>query len=173
MPRAYSALLIVGLAFGLYVSTAGPSLVPYRDAGEMATSVPMLGILHPTSYPLYSIAGFVFSQLPLGNPAYRLNVFSALAMACAGGLLWLLFLQMEGKWAALGTVLLGALSYHFWWHSVVSEMYALNVLFLAALLWAYGRRMFLLVGVSLRCGTGQSRGFGVDAAGICIGLPFR
>src|SRR5665213_1127067 len=124
MPRVYSTLFVVGLTFSLYLFTAGPSLVPYRDAGEMSTGVPTLGILHPTSYPTYSILGFVFEQLPLGNPAYRLNIFSALAMAVMWGFLWLLWVQLEGKRSALLTVLLGALSYHFWWHSAVSEMYA-------------------------------------------------
>ena len=123
--------------------TVGPSLVPYRDAGEMATSLPTLGILHPTSYPLYSLIGYLASHLPLANPAYRLNVFSALAMAGAWGLLWLVICRKQGRLAAWGIFALGVGSYHLWWHALVSEMYALNVLFLAGLLYAYDRRSVL------------------------------
>src|SRR5579864_3910631 len=80
--RYLSALVLLG-AFGLYVHTLGPTLVPYRDAGEIATAVPQLGVLHPPGYPLYTLTGHLFSRVPFANPAYRLNLLSAAAMAFA------------------------------------------------------------------------------------------
>ena len=77
-------------------------------------------------------------------------------MACAWGLLVAASPTRWKEWALrrLGTLLLGALSYHFWWHSAVSEMYALNVFFLAALLWAYASLVeFLLWAFIFKCGT--------------------
>ena len=132
------------LAAFLYIHTAGPSLVPYRDAGEMATTVPTLGIIHPTSYPVYSIVGHLFSELPLGDPAYRLNVFSALCTAAAWTILFLFLAESFNAQAAFLTVLVGATSYHFWTNALVSEMYSLNLLFLVSVLWAvHHRRWFL------------------------------
>jgi len=145
--KTYDVLGVAAGTFALYAATAGPSLVPYRDAGEMATSIPLLGILHPTSYPLYSIGGFLFGRLlPWGNSAYRLNLFSALAMAGAWALVWWLVANLERRAVAYATIVLGALSYHFWWHALVSEMYALNVFFIVALLLVYQRRQLLLWG---------------------------
>src|SRR6266480_602240 len=110
-------ILFLGI-FGLYLHTAGPSLVPYRDTGEIATSVSRLGILHPPGYPMYTLMGRLFSQIPLANPAYRLNVFSALALAAAWGVLFLLWADLWGPLIAVITVLLGAVSYQYWLHAL-------------------------------------------------------
>ena len=144
MSKSFGAWIVLAGVFALYLTTTGPSVVPYRDAGEMATSVPQLGVLHPTGYPLYAVGGAVAARVPLGNPAYRLNVFSALCMAAMWALLWLLWAQTEGRGVAFAVVALGACSYYFWWHALVSEMYALNALFIAALLSAYAHRRILL-----------------------------
>ncbi len=119
--------------FALYLHGAGPGLVPYRDAGEMATSVPTLGILHPTSYPFYSISGNLFGRIGLGNPAYRLNVFSGLAMAAMWVFFFAALCRRVDPGAALMTTLVAAVSYQYWTHALVSEMYALNCLFVAAI----------------------------------------
>jgi hypothetical protein len=146
-----SAAIFFGF-FTMYVYTAGPSIVPYRDAGEMATSVPTLGILHPTSYPLYSILGAVACQVPLGNNAYRLNVFSALAMALAWAIIFFALRKRFGAATAGVSVLLGGLSYYFWWHALVSEMYALNVLFLAIGILCFIERAWLALAYVLALG---------------------
>jgi hypothetical protein len=149
-----NGLAIGGLAFALYLFSAGPSIVPYRDASEMATTVPTLGIIHPTSYPAYSLIGALFQHVvPFANPAYRLNVFSALCMAVAWALLFIFLGRFFAPLYAAVAVAFGALSYYFWWHALVSEMYALNILFIAALLLAWAERRFLffafLFGVGL------------------------
>ena len=75
-------------AFGLYTFTAGPYVVPYRDAGEMTTVLSTLGVAHPPGYPLYTLMGKIAMQLPVGSAFYRANLFSAL---CAAGALVVLF----------------------------------------------------------------------------------
>jgi len=146
-------LLIFLGGFLLYLSSLGPSLVPYRDAGEMATTAPTLGILHPPGYPLYSILGNIFSRLPFAGPAYRLNLLSAVAMAGAWALFFLFLWSMSAWLAAAEIVCLGMGSYQFWAHALVPEMYTLNLLFLSGALLAIARQKWnlaaLLVGLGI------------------------
>ncbi len=138
------AALLFFATFALYLSCTGPSLVPFRDAGEMATTVHMLGILHPPSYPLYTLAGACFDKLPLGTPAYRMNVFSGLVLSLAWGILFLTLAAVWGEWPACAAILMGACSYQFWIHALVSEMYTFNLLMIALVLWALVKERLLL-----------------------------
>ncbi|MCZ7542641.1 MAG: DUF2723 domain-containing protein [Anaerolineae bacterium] len=72
------AVLLVALA--VYVGAAAPGVLP-ADAGEFQLVVNELGVAHPPGYPLYTLVGWGFAQLPLGSPAYRVNLFSALTAA--------------------------------------------------------------------------------------------
>ncbi len=119
----------------LYLHTVAPHLAPYRDAGEMVSLLSTLGVAHSPGYPLYTLAGRIFSMVPLGNIAYRVNVFSAV---CAAGALVFLFLSLR-KWtgavpAMLATAFLG-FSNPFWDLATVSEMYALGALLFCALIY--------------------------------------
>ena len=68
---------------GLYVATLAPSVQP-ADAGEFQLVSAVLGIAHPPGYPLYTMLGKLFTLLPLGDPAWRVNLFAAV---CAAGTL--------------------------------------------------------------------------------------
>ncbi len=128
-------ILVFFCFFCLYLFTLQPTLAPYRDAGEMATSAWTLGVSHPTSYPLYILAGRAMANFPLGNPAYRLNLFSALAAAAATTLLFSFALNAWGLSAALAASALLGLNAAFWSIAVVSEMYSLWVLGALFLFW--------------------------------------
>src|SRR5258708_1288220 len=69
--------------FALYLHSLAPHLAAYRDAGEMASLLATLGIAHPPGYPLYTILGRWMLWIPLGNPVYRANLFSAVCAALA------------------------------------------------------------------------------------------
>lgn len=112
-----------------------PTLPAYRDAGEMATSAYTLGVSHPPSYPLYILVGrAAVSLFPVGDPAYRLNLLSALCAAGALAVLFELLRRRLGTAPALGAaVLLGANS-TYWSVAIVPEMYSMTMLFAAILL---------------------------------------
>ena len=67
-------------AFALYLRTLAPTVLGF-DSGEFQFVVPTLGLAHPTGYPLYLLLGKLFTALPVGDVAYRVNLFSAVAMA--------------------------------------------------------------------------------------------
>jgi hypothetical protein len=87
--------LVLGLGSGtLYVATCAPSVL-FGDSGEFQFVPYILGIAHPTGYPLYLLLGWLWSHLlPMGDVAYRMNLFSVLWAALAVGLSYPLALRI-------------------------------------------------------------------------------
>ena len=132
--KRLSAALVFFSFFALYLFSAFPDLAPYRDSGEMATSAWTLGVSHPTGYPLYIMLGRLMDLAPLGNPAYRLMILSALAGAVAVALVYLLCESYFGFLAGLGAALLLGLNSDFWAVAQVQEMYSLSILLAVVLI---------------------------------------
>jgi Protein O-mannosyl-transferase TMEM260-like len=91
--------LVVGLAV---IVVVWPGLMPgvgYWDTGEFQTVAPILGTAHPTGYPTYVILGFLVNLLltPLGEPAFRMNVFALLSVAVAAGAATWLAIRLSGS----------------------------------------------------------------------------
>jgi len=142
--------LAIGLAFfALYAATAAPSIVElYDDSLEFQLVGPTFGIAHPTGYPLYVILGGLWSRVlfPVGNWAWRMNLFSALAAATTVALLFLLTQRLVQQiahakmpssptlWPGLAATLAFGLSPVWWSQATIAEVYALHNFFVAALL---------------------------------------
>ena len=78
--------LVFAALFALYLASSYPALAP-RDAADLASAALTLGVAHPPGYPLYGCLGKLWMLLlPLGDPAWRLNLLSAAAGAGAGAL---------------------------------------------------------------------------------------
>ena len=124
--------MLAVLVAALYASGACPT-VYVGDSGELVAAVATLGIPHPTGYPLYVLLGHLWTMLvPIGEPAWRMSLFSA---ACGGGAAGVLYavIRHEG-WpmiAALTGALLFAAAPSVWGEANVQRVYALNALFLA------------------------------------------
>ena len=69
-----SIVFVLGL--GLYVHTLAPTVLP-SNSGEFQFVADILGIAHPPGYPLYTMLGKLFTLIPLGDVAYRVNLMSA------------------------------------------------------------------------------------------------
>ncbi|MBI4054667.1 MAG: DUF2723 domain-containing protein [Elusimicrobia bacterium] len=155
--RWVAPFLFLGV-LGLYLSTSYPSLSPYRDSGDLAASACSLGVAHPSGYPLYSLVGSAFLRLcPWGNPAYILNLASAVCVALAAA--WL-FLRFSGVsfFTGIFAALLFSWAPSVWSLGQVSEMYALHVLLGACLSWAAWQSRWLLAAFlwGLGCANHQS-----------------
>ncbi len=128
------ALAAGALAFIAYWLTLAPSIVE-GDSAEVVTAVYLAGVPHPTGYPLYAILGHLWLQAPWSNPAFGLNLLSALFAASAVGLTYLLARRItHSRPAALTSALLFGLSRTFWSQAVVAEVYTLHLLFVVAVL---------------------------------------
>lgn len=120
--------------FGVYLAGLPPALAPWRDTGELTTAAATLGVAHPPSYPLYVLLSNLGLRLPVGNPAFRLNLLSAVALAAAVALLFSEMRRRKGAWPALAGALLLAGNAVAVAVGQVSEMYAPWVLSAVAVL---------------------------------------
>lgn len=125
------ALTIFVATLTLYVRTLAPSLLA-DDSGEFQTIAYTLGMGHPTGYPVYILIAKLFTFLPVGDIAYRVNLLSAAAGALAISLLYLILRRLSVSYlpAALGAFILAGGSL-FWKQAAIAEVYTSSVAFLA------------------------------------------
>ena len=145
------ALVIFIAALALYVRTLAPSVVAlFDDSLEFQLVAYQLGIAHPTGYPLYTLLGWLFTRLPLGDVAYRVNLMSAIFGALTTTLVYLIGLALTPNaessrpWISVAGASIGALALAvspvFWSQATVAEVYTLNAAFVAGILWLLVRR---------------------------------
>ncbi|NOZ49216.1 MAG: DUF2723 domain-containing protein [Chloroflexi bacterium] len=144
--RRYLIASVLGLiAFLVYRATAAPGVL-FGDAGEFQFTLPLLGLSHPTGYPLYHLLGWVWEQSYRLNPAQGANHFSALWGGVAVALFYLLAQEIIGQltthlrwqrgssWLAGITTLVFAANPTFWAEATRAEVYTLHAALVAGLL---------------------------------------
>jgi len=130
-----------------------------QDSGELVAAAHVLGIAHPTGYPLWVLLGRGFDFLPVGGTsAYRVGLLSAVSTAAAGGIVTALAAGLTG---ALLPGILAGLAYGLWfppWSQAVrAEVYGLTALLVALALaaffaWERGRSPKALAWFALAAG---------------------
>ncbi|MGH3146777.1 MAG: protein O-mannosyl-transferase family, partial [Rubrobacter sp.] len=120
------------LVFVLYLMTLAPTVLYYDDPGLLDAAmvqmqVAVLGITHPTGYPTYLMLSHLFTYLPFGDVAYRVNLASAAYAALSVIVVYAAGLIVSRRViaaavAALAFGLGGAL----WSQAVIAEVYTLN-----------------------------------------------
>src|SRR5579863_5220940 len=139
---APGALSLFLLFFVLYLLTLCPTLF-WSDAGEFITTSFELGIAHPAGSPLYLPVAKLFTFLPFGSIAFRVNLVSAFFGALFVALIYRLVLDLlelvgseprERIIAALFTAALMGVSEALWSVSVQAEVYSFQHSFLAGIL---------------------------------------
>jgi len=148
------------ISFGVYLYTLMPT-VGLEDSGELVTGAYSVGVVHPPGYPVWTILAKLFTFLPVGDIAYRVNLMSAFFAALSVGILGLIISKSavllftgNGKTAekryqnftvpvgAISGSLIFAFTPVLWSQSVITEVYTLNVFFLVTglllcLIWIY------------------------------------
>ncbi len=132
--KRIAALLLFFLFLAVYLKTQIWE-VYIADSGELTATAYVLGIAHPTGYPVYDLISKAFSLVPLGNIASRIALGSAVCSATAVAFLFS-FLAMEFSLlpASAAAILFGQ-GLTFWSQAVVQEVYALHILFISILLY--------------------------------------
>jgi len=124
-PRSdwYWALALSIAALALYVRTLCPTVYWY-DSAEFAAAAALLGVPHPPGYPLYTLLGRVYVLLVPGEPAFAVNLMSAVHGAACVGLVFLLQRRLGSRrLAASCGALFFATGPSFWFNSSVAEVY--------------------------------------------------
>ncbi len=155
-----TAIVLSTLTFVVYAFTAAPG-VTMEDSGDFIMGVLTLGIVHPPGYPLYTVLGHLFSLLPFGDPAFRVNLFSALWGSLCLGVMFLILkmLSIERIHAVFAILFLGFTTV-FWSKTAVAEVYSFNAFLIACIVFwilSYNRDkkksqlylVFLTIGLAL------------------------
>jgi len=135
---AWIGAIGVGLvAFGLCLWRLMPGL-GFWDTAEFQMVLPVMGTAHPTGYPTYVLLGWLASVVlaPIGEPALRVNVLSAILVGFGAGLTVDLARRLTGS-LVLGVVTgLGiALTPIVWAIGTHADPHALHFALLVLILW--------------------------------------
>jgi transmembrane protein TMEM260 (protein O-mannosyltransferase) len=118
--------VFIGLsALALYIRTLAPSLL-WGDSAEFQTLSYTLGMTHPSGYMTQIMLGKLFTYIPAGNIAYRVNLMSAFFGALAVAQVYLIVRMLGGLTiAGISASMMLALSEIFWRRALVAESYAI------------------------------------------------
>jgi hypothetical protein len=138
---AFAAAVVVLLALGIYLRTMLPS-TGFWDTGEAQTVPPTLSIFHPTGFPTYTMIGWLWSQLPIGEVAWRMNLLSGVCVALASGFVVLVTGHLIGaRDRALTGAAAGVAGAAFafasepWENATRADVHAMAILTVTAVLW--------------------------------------
>ena len=133
-----SLVLILGWA---YTATLLPGIGYMGDTVKFQYLGEILGIPHPTGYPLYLVLNNLFVNVfPFGTLAYKANLLSSVfaIAACVVFFRLLLYLGL-GRMGALALSLSLGLSYVLWTQAIVAEVYTLHLLLMTSVIYALVR----------------------------------
>ena len=125
------------VALGLCLWRLMPGL-GFWDTAEFQMVLPVMGTAHPTGYPTYVLLGWLASLIltPIGEPALRINVLSAILVAFGAGLTVDLARRLTGS-LVLGVVAgVGvALTPIVWAIGTQADPHALHFTLLVLIVW--------------------------------------
>lgn len=144
------------IAFAVYVLTLAPSVTWQHngaDSGDLVTAAFTFGVPHPPGYPLFTIISSVFAHIPGVEPARGVGYLVAFCAAASvyvlsrAGAAMLEKLEYEKRRRNLSLPLIalalippiGTLAFAFapalWSQATIAEVYTLNLLLVALVLW--------------------------------------
>ena len=134
--NAFGIAAITGAVFlVLYVRRLCPTLCLSGDSAELVTAAAVWGVPHAPGYPLFTTIGHLFASVPIHSVAWRVNVTSALFHAGTVALtVATSFAIVRSRVAAVTAGCALGLSRTFFLGSLYAEVFPLNDLFFAALL---------------------------------------
>jgi hypothetical protein len=117
------------LTLALYVRTLLPHVGGTEDTPKFQYLGSVLGTGHSPGYPLYLLLSYLFSWLPVGTLAYRMNLLSACFAAVAVMLAYHVARRLGAHRgiAFAAAACLGA-GRAFWFNAIIAEVYSLNAL---------------------------------------------
>ena len=125
------------VSFGVYLLTMG-NTVSFFDSGELIAASATMGLAHPPGYPLYVLAGHIFSYIPISNIAFRTNLASAFFGAMTVMVVYMITeillrkifkgedIDLKIRATALSASFAFAFSVNQWGQTNMSEVYAMN-----------------------------------------------
>ena len=134
------AAFVIPAAF--YVASASPEPGAW-DTAELQGVPYILGIAHPTGFPLYVLLGYLWSHLvAIGSIAFRMNAFSGIAVAAIVAAGYAVAREFgAARIVALAASLWFGFTRNVWSHAARAEAQDLAIAFAAVSLWCFLRWM--------------------------------
>jgi hypothetical protein len=158
------------VAFAIYLRTVMPA-TGFWDTGEAQTVPPTLSIFHPTGFPTYAMLGWLWSQLPFGEPAFRMNLLSAVMVALASGMTVLItshLLVQRHRWLVAAASAIAGLTFAFasepWENALRADVHAIHIGLAATIVW-----LVVTWGAAERAGSPRA-GRWLAAAALAFGI---
>lgn len=160
--RLVLTLAAFAVPAGIYI--AGASSEPASwDTAELQGVPYILGISHPTGFPLYVLLGYVWSHvIPFGSVAWRMNAMSGIAIGVAAAAAYGVALDFGASLpVALVATMWFAFSQNVWAHAVRAEAQDLAVACSAVAIYAFlgwmrGARNAKFAAAFALCGLGMA-----------------
>ena len=136
-PFWMAAFVTVGV-FLLYAGTLVPE-VGWGDSAELSLVAYQLGLTHPPGYPLHTMLGKVATMF-FAEPAIGTNILSAICTGLAAGALSRILFDLTARaMISIAVPVVFAVLPNIWEMAVVTEVYNVNILFLALAIWCFLR----------------------------------
>ena len=120
------ATLVAILTLAFFTITLRPDVGGTEDSPKFQFVGRVLGTSHSPGYPFYAMATWAFGWLPVGNLAYRINLFSALCGALSSVVIFLTARRIGvTRPLSVAAAVGAATSYPVWSNSVTAEVYTL------------------------------------------------
>jgi transmembrane protein TMEM260 (protein O-mannosyltransferase) len=138
--RPLVLLAAFALPAAVYVACVSPEPGAW-DTAELQGVPYILGISHPTGFPLYVLLGFAWSHaIAIGSVAWRMNVMSAVVMAVVGAAGFGVALEFGASMpVALVATLWFSFTQNVWSHAIRAEAQNLAVVCCALAVYAFVR----------------------------------
>jgi hypothetical protein len=120
------------IVLSVHLTTIYPGLVDIGDAAKFSFVGRVLGTPHAPGYPLYVMVSHVYSYLPWGTLAYRMNALSAIFGAAAVAMTYVVARQLgAGRLVACVVALALGFGQSFWAISLYAKTYTLHAFLVA------------------------------------------
>ena len=147
--NALLGALVFLFTLAIYTITLTPN-TPFWDGGEYIATSYILGVPHAPGTPLYVLIGRLFSLIPIGEVAQRVNWLSAISSSIAVLFVYLIAVKVSRNIFPLekdrhhrllpyvaGTIgaLFAAFATTFWDNAIEAEVYASSCALMAFVIW--------------------------------------
>ncbi|MBI2391417.1 MAG: DUF2723 domain-containing protein [Deltaproteobacteria bacterium] len=124
------------VALSIWLPRLAPTVTLLGDSAVFVSAAATFGVPQPSGYPLWTLVGWMFSKVPLGDVAYRVHLSSAIFHAATVFVVgWLVTTlspsRVVGLVSGLSAALCLAFSRAFFLGSLYAEVFPLNDLFTA------------------------------------------
>ena len=146
-------------ALAVYLFTLAPTVLA-DDSGELVSAAHVLGVPHPTGYPIYMLLAKLFDLLPLSTPPVRIGLLSVMCAAGAvAAIAWSAAFITRSAPAGVLAGLVAAFNGPTWSQATQVEVYAVNALIIALAIlvfvrWSESRSPGMVTWLALLTGIG-------------------